>query len=213
MCQHAVIIALMPEVTLLKPQKNGKRVNVYLDGVFSFGIDLDNLVLSHIKIGTILTDEEVEKIVRKAEFQKTLDKLLKFAMLRPRSEKEINDYLKRKKVHESMWKDLFEKLQHFELLDDAKFAKWWVDQRLAFKKISAKVLKLELFKKGIDKEIVNNILEETPIDEEKMARELLDRRAYKWEGLDERTAKQKKFQYLAGKGFDFEVVEKILSED
>lgn len=203
----------MPTVTLLKPQKNGKRVNVYLDGVFGFGIDLDNLVLSHIKIGTELTDGEVQKIVRKAEFQKTLDKLLKFATFRPRSEKEIDDYLKRKKVHESMWEDLFEKLKHLELLDDAKFAKWWVDQRLAFKKISAKVLKLELFRKGIDREIVENVLEETPIDEEKMARELLEKRAYKWDGLSEREAKQKKFQYLAGKGFDYEIVEKILSED
>ena len=203
----------MPEVTLLKPQRNGKRVNVYLDGVFGFGIDLDNLVLSHIKIGTILSDEEVEKIVRKAEFQKTLDKLLKFAMLRPRSEKEIDDYLKRKKVHESMWGDLIEKLQHFELLDDAKFAKWWVDQRLTFKKISGKVLKLELFKKGIDKEIVENVLEVTPIDEEKMARDLLDKRSYRWKGLEPREAKQKKFQYLAGKGFDYEVVEKILADE
>lgn len=203
----------MPEVTLLKPQKNGKRVNVYLDGTFGFGIDLDNLVINHIKIGTVLTDEEVQKIIRKAEFQKTLDKLLRFATLRPRSEREIDEYLKRKKVHESMWEELFEKLKHFELLDDAKFAKWWVDQRLAFKKISGKVLKLELFKKGIDKEIVENVLEETPIDEEKMARELLEKRAYKWAGLPEREARQKKFQYLAGKGFDFEIVEKILSED
>ena len=203
----------MPEVTLLKPQKNEKRVNVYLDGVFGFGIDLDNLVLNHIKIGTILTDEEVQKIIRKAEFQKTLDKLLKFAMLRPRSEKEIDDYLKRKKIHESMWKDLFDKLKHFELLDDAKFAKWWVDQRLSFKKISAKLLKLELLKKGIDRNIIDDVMEVTPIDEEKMARDLLSKRAYKWEGLPEREAKQKKFQYLAGKGFDYEVVEKVISSE
>ncbi len=203
----------MPTVTLLKAQKNGKRVNVYLDGVFGFGIDLDNLVLSHIKIGSELTDEEVQKIVRKAEFQKTLDKLLRFATFRPRSEKEIDEYLKRKKVHESMWGDLFEKLKHFEILDDVKFAKWWVEQRLAFKKISTRVLKLELGKKGIKKDIIEDVLEETPIDEEKMARELLTKRAYKWDKLDPKIAKQKKFQYLAGKGFDWEVVEKVIKKD
>ena len=202
----------MPTVTLLKAQKNGKRVNVYLDGVFGFGIDLDNLVLSHIKIGTELTDEEVKKIVRKAEFQKTLDKLLKFASLRPRSEKEIDDYLKRKKIHESMWKDLFEKLRHFELLDDVAFAKWWVGQRLAFKKISSKVLKFELGRKGIDKNIIEDVLEENPIDEEKMAKELLEKRAYKWDKFDPKVARQKKFQYLAGKGFSWETIDKIMSE-
>ena len=200
----------MPTVTLLKPQKNGKRVNVYLDGVFSFGIDLDNLVLSHIKIGTELTDDEVKKIIRKAEFQKTLDKLLRFTMLRPRSEKEINNYLKRKKVHESLHESLFEKLKHLELLDDVKFAKWWVEQRLAFKKISVKVLKLELGGKGINRNVIDDILEETPIDEEKMARELLEKRAYKWDKMDSKIAKQKKFQYLAGKGFSWDVIEKVV---
>ena len=200
----------MPTVTLLKPQKNGKRVNVYLDGVFSFGIDLDNLVLSNIKIGAELTDDEVKKIVRKAEFQKTLDRLLRFTMIRPRSEKEINDYLKKKKVHESLWKDLFDKLKHFELLDDAKFTKWWVDQRLAFKKISTRVLKLELGSKGISKNIIDDVLEKTPIDEEKMARELLEKRAYKWDNLDPKVVKQKKFQYLAGKGFSWDIIEKVV---
>ena len=49
-----------------------------------------------LKVEQELTEEEVEKIVKKAEFQKTLDKLLKFATLRPRSEKEIKDWLKKK---------------------------------------------------------------------------------------------------------------------
>jgi regulatory protein len=200
----------MPTVTLLKPQKNGKRVNVYLDGEFGFGIDLDNLVTSHIKVGTELSDEEVRKVIRKAEFQKALDKLLRFAMLRPRSEKEIDEYLRRKKVHESLWKDLFEKLRHFELLDDVAFAKWWVGQRLTFKKISAKVLRLELGRKGINRNIIDDVLSQSPIDEEKMARELLEKRAYKWKNLSEKVAKQKKFQYLAGKGFSWEVIEKVV---
>lgn len=197
-------------MTLLKPQKNGKRVNVYLDGVFGFGIDLDNLVMSHIKIGMELTDEEIEKIVRKAEFQKVLDRLIRFASIRPRSEREIGDYLKRKKVHESLFIDLIEKLRHFDLLDDSKFAKWWVDQRLAFKKISLRVLKLELGKKGIDKNTIDDVLANTPIDEEKTAKELLEKRFYKWEKLEPKLAKQKKFQYLASKGFSWEVIEKVV---
>jgi len=203
----------MPTVTLLKPQKNGKRVNVYLDGVFGFGIDLDTLVLNHIKIGTELTDGRSKKIIRKAEFQKTLDKLLRFVTLRPRSQKEIDDYLRRKKVHESLYESLIEKLKHFELLDDAKFAKWWVDQRIAFKKISSRVLKLELGRKGIDKNIIDTVLQENPFDEKKMAKDLLQRRAYKWENLDPKIAKQKKFQYLAGKGFSWEIITELLKSD
>lgn len=200
----------MSTVTLLKPQKNGKSVNVYLDGVFGFGIDLDNLVTSHIKIGTELTDEEVKKIIFKADFQKSLDKVLRFVTVRPRSLKEVKDYFRRKKFDISIHQSLLEKLKHLELLDDTKFAKWWVNQRLAFKKISLRILKLELGKKGIDRNIIDDVLQDSPIDEEKMARELLENKAYKWENFDPKVAKQKKFQYLASKGFSWETIEKIV---
>ena len=81
----------MPIITSIKPQKNNKRVNIYLDNEFGFGLDLENFVKFHLKVDQELTDEQITKIVKDAEFQKILDKLLRFAMLRPRSKKEIND--------------------------------------------------------------------------------------------------------------------------
>lgn len=200
----------MPTITSIKQQKNKDRVNVYLDDEFGFGIDLDNFVLLHLKVDQELTDEEVVEIVKKAEFQKTWEKLLRFAMVRPRSEKEIRDYFRRKKIHESMHEELLEKLKHFELLDDEKFAKWWVDQRIQFKSKSKRVIQMELRQKGISKEIIDSVLEETPMDEEKMAKELLEKKAYKWKNLEPRARRQKISQYLAGKGFSWEVIEKVI---
>jgi len=199
----------MPLITALKSQKNKNRVNVYLDDKFGFGIDLDNFVLLHLKLNQELTQEEVEKIVRKAEFQKTWDKLLRFAMLRPRSEKEIKDYFKRKEVHESMHEELVEKLKHFELLDDLKFAKWWIDQRSNFKPKSKRIIIQELRMKGISGDNIDDAFGETVIDEEKLAKDLVEKKMYKWQGLDERVRKQKISQYLAGKGFGWDVIEKV----
>lgn len=202
----------MPVITSIKQQKNKNRVNVYLDDKFGFGIDLDNFVLLHLKVDQELTTEEIEKVIRKAEFQKTLDKLLRFAMVRPRSEKEIHDYFRRKKVHESMHEELLEKLKHFELIDDEKFAKWWIDQRANFKPKPKRILVQELRIKGIAKEIIDDVLEEEIVDEEKMAKALIERRAYKWKGLEPRISRQKMSQYLAGKGFSWEVIEKVTSK-
>lgn len=203
----------MPTITSIKQQKKKDRVNVYLDDDFGFGIDLDNFVLLHLKVNQELTENEVEEIVRKAEFQKTFDKLLRFAMVRLRSEKEIRDYFRRKKVHESMHDELFEKLRHFELIDDTKFAKWWVDQRANFKPKPKRILIQELRIKGIAKEIIDEVLGDEVVDEEKMARELLEKKAYKWKGLESRIARQKMSQYLAGKGFSWEVIEKVTSKE
>lgn len=199
----------MPTITSIKQQKNKGRVNVYLDDKFGFGIDLDNFVLLHLKVDQELTEKEIEDIVKKAEYQKTLDKLLRFAMVRSRSEKEVTDYFKRKKVHESMHDKLLEKLRHLELLDDAKFAKWWIDQRIQFKNKSKRVIQIELRQKGIGKEIIDKAFTETVIDEEKMAKELMKKKAYKWENLEPREARQKISQYLAGKGFSWDLIEKV----
>jgi regulatory protein len=200
----------MPIITSIKQQKNKNRVNVYLDDKFGFGIDLDNFVLLHLKIDQELTEEEIEKIVKKAEFQKTLDKLLRFAMVRPRSEREITDYFRRKKVHESMHEKLLEKLEHLELINDAKFAKWWIDQRANFKPKPKRILIQELRIKGIDKEIIDEVLGEEVVDEEKMAKDLLEKKAYKWKNLPAWEVRQKMSQYLAGKGFDWDVIQKVV---
>jgi regulatory protein len=200
----------MPVITQIKPQKRKARVNVYLDGKFSFGIDLDNFVKLGLKIGRELTDSEVVKIVKKAEFQKTLDKLLRFATLRSRSKKEVDDWLRRKKVHKSICKSLFDRLKHFNLIDDEAFATWWVGQRMRFKPKPKKILKQELLLKGIDKEIIRKVLEETRVDEVKVARKLLQKNVYKWERYKKAVKRQKAGQYLLRKGFSWDNVKKAL---
>lgn len=199
----------MPTITSIKQQKNKNRVNVYLDDVFGFGIDLDNFALLNLRVNAELSQDEIEKIVKKAEFQKTLEKLYRFAMVRPRSQKEVKDYFKRKEVHESIQEELIDKLKHLDLLDDLKFAKWWIDQRIQFKKKSKRIIIQELRQKGINQNDIDDAFGDTVIDEEKMARELLAKKIYKWKDLEPREQKQKMSQYLAGKGFSWDVIEKV----
>ena len=66
----------MPVITSIKPQRNKKRSNIYLDGKFGFGLDLDNFVKLGLKVEQELSDKEIAGIVKEAEFQKILEKLL-----------------------------------------------------------------------------------------------------------------------------------------
>jgi len=200
----------MPVITSIKPQKNNKRLNIYIDNKFAFGLDLDNFVKFHLKVDQELDEKQINKIIKEAEFKKILDKLLNFATLRPRSEKEIKDYLKRKKSPESITEELFKRLNNLELIDDTEFARWWVEQRQSFSPKTKRVLSNELRIKGIDREIIKEILEETEIDEEKIAKELIIKKMYKWEKLDDKIRRQKITQYLAGRGFDWNTIGKVV---
>src|SRR3989344_2766637 len=88
----------MAVITSIKPQRNGKRVNIYLDGKFGFGIDLENFIGLGLKVEQELTEDQLTQIIDKAEFTKVLNNLLNFATLRPRSTKELKDWLRRKKL-------------------------------------------------------------------------------------------------------------------
>jgi regulatory protein len=113
----------------------------------------------------------------------------------------------------SLHTDLFNRLKHLDLINDLEFAKWWVEQRQTFRPKSKRVLRGELRIKGIEKEIIKKVLEEQKIDEEKIARQLLEKKSYKWRNLSSREAQQKKTQYLMGKGFSWEVVKKAVGDE
>ncbi len=200
----------MPVITSIKAQKSQKRVNIYIDNAFAFGLDLENFMRLQLKVDQELSQEEINEIIKKGEFQKCLDKVINFAMVRPRSEREIRDYYRRKKTPESIQEEIINRLKKLELLDDIKFAQWWVRQRLEFKNKSKKDITFELRQKGIDSNTIKNTLDDSEVDEVKIAKELITKKLYRWKKYDEKEKKQKISQYLAGKGFGWNVVNDVL---
>lgn len=201
----------MPIITSIKSQKNQKRVNINLDGSFGFGLDLENFMKLQLKVNQELTQEEINEIIKKGELQKSFDKTLRFVMTRPRSLKEVKDYFRRKEVDNSLHKNILDRLEKLQLLDDQKFARWWVDQRLQFKHKSKKDITFELRQKGIDTNTIKNVLDDSEMDELKIAKELISKKEYKWKRYDEDKRKQKVTQYLVGKGFSWDVIGQVLN--
>lgn len=202
----------MSIITSIKPQKNKKRVNIYLDDKFAFGLDLESLITLNLKEDTELSEEEIVKIVRKAEFQKVYDKMLRFASLRPRSKKEYELWLRKHKVHTSLHKSLFNKLKRLGFLDDEKFAVWWIEQRTSFRPRGVRALRSELGQKGINRELADQLISElvNRDKEEEMAKKLIGKKKYRWEKLEPFMARRKASAFLARKGFSWEVIKRVL---
>lgn len=202
----------MPQISAIKPQKNKKRVNIYLDGKFGFGLDLETYVKMGLKVGRNYSSEEIARIVKEGEFQKTLNKLFRFVTLRPRSKKEVEDWFKKRKVHESIRKSLFNKLRHLDLIGDEKFAEWWVEQRMSFRPRGKRMLESELLSKGVEREIIKKVLNNIDIDEVEIARKLLEEKGYRWKKLDESKAREKMSSFLARKGFEWGIIKGVIND-
>ena len=202
----------MPVVTGIKPQKNKNKVNIYLDGKFAFGLDLENFVKYGLKVEQELSEEDLEKIVKKAEFQKVYDKILRFASIRPRSEKEYIFWLKKHRVSKSLHEELFNRLKHLDFLNDKKFSVWWVEQRENFRPKSKRILFQELRIKGIVKEIIDEVLKEAHVDEVSAAKRMLEKKIYMWKNLRGFEKRVKMGNYLGRKGYSWDTVRKVVGD-
>ena len=69
---------------------------------------------------------------------------------------------------------------------------------------------MELRMKGIKKEVIDQVLSNIKVDEEKVARELLNKKSYKWKNLPKREARAKMSAFLARKGFTWEVIRRVV---
>ncbi len=130
---------------------------------------------------------------------KNWDKLLKFTSLRPRSGKEITGWLFKKKVGSQKQQEYLTRLKELDLIDDERFAFWWVEERRIFRPRSKRHLAWELQQKGIAKEIIKEALEN--VDEVQAAQKLIVKRVF--------ASRQKLQEYLARKGFDWEAIKKV----
>jgi regulatory protein len=213
----------MPKITLIEPQKKkSERVNVFIDGQFAFGLSLELVYEKKLAIGQVLNEQQIIDLVQADQVEKLTNKSLRFLSFRPRSEKEIRDNLllaeKRKRkeekseiegsLYEKSVGKVIEKLKRLDQVDDLEFARWWVEQRSRFNPKGAPIIKAELFKKGVDKEIINEVLNKER--EEELALKFLEKKKQFLKRMDEGEFKTKMTQVLVRRGFTWEVAKKAV---
>ncbi len=196
------------EITEIKVQKRKMdRVNVYLDGEYGFSLAMG--VAASLKRGDILSEEEIRELQSRDAVQKAYDRALDYLAYRPRSSAELRRYLRKKQVSTEVGEAVLERLSAAGLLDDGAFARYWVENRETFKPRGRRALRHELRQKGIDDELIAEVLSE--IDEEESAYRAAVSQAQRYDHLDDRVFRQKMYGFLRRRGFGYEVVRETVS--
>jgi regulatory protein len=214
----------MPKITSVKPQKkNPRRFNIFLDGQFGFGADEDLVVDHRLVVGKIIESGELEEILFDGEVGKLMERVYGLSNIRMRSEKEIRNYLKtlsfkrkvkgEEEISPIVIESTIDKAINKGLINDLEFAKAWVESRS--KKKGPQIIKRELFQKGIDREIIEEVISEqvTGYSQERTAEKLLERKERIWKNLPILEFKKKALDFLIRRGFEYslskDVVEKL----
>src|SRR5581483_3810548 len=212
------------KITLVELQKkNNKRFNIYLNGQFAFGADEDLIVERRLVVGKEINPQELEKILFEAEVGKLMMRMYLLFNVRPRSEKEIREYLKnlsfkrkvkdQEEISEVVIESLVEKLKQKELINDLVFAKAWMESRRNSKKKGKNIIKAELYQKGIDREIVEEVFSEQLTDdsEQQLAKEALEKKMRIWKNLPDQEFKKKATEFLVRRGFEYSLAKDVVN--
>jgi len=198
-------------VTSIRPQKKRKRFNIYLDGEFAFGVSDKILVKAGLAVNGRISEKEIEKLKKQDQQGGLYDQALRFLSYRPRSEKEVRDYLQKKGGPIGTTEGIISELKRQDLIDDRAFTEWWLEQRKTFRPRGKFALMMELKQKGIDEELIKDALERL-IDEASLVKRLIEKRAKNYKNLDQRSFRRKMIGFLARRGFNWPIIQKVLEE-
>ena len=150
---------------------------------------------------------EITENVERARAQ-----LLRLLKTRPRSKYEAQTRLRQKGFSLSVIEQVIEMAEASGLLDDEAFAKLWIEGRSLTKPKGRRALEHELREKGIDREIIAKLLNESLVDEYATARQLVKERLGRYPQVSSEDRHRKLVGFLRRRGFSFDLINKVLKE-
>jgi len=130
---------------------------------------------------------------------------LRFVNYRMRTRKELVRKLSTRGWPDRVIQAVVTRLEELEMVDDARFARLWIDERMRNKPMGQSLLRRELKSKGIDETIIHAAMEQwSGQDQEKeRAGEILRRQSHRYARLDRKTAERRMIAFLARRGFGY----------
>ena len=187
------------------------RVNVFLDGVFAFG--LPALEAARLKVGQFLGDADIAQLHALDDEQKAYDRAVRFLGYRPRSQAEVRRNLAQAEIDETVIERVIIRLARQGYLDDAEFARYWVENREQFRPRGARALRQELRGKGLESTVIEVAVGD--LDEAASADEAARPRALRLAALaqtDPQAFRHKLSDFLLRRGFAYSIVREVVAQ-
>lgn len=213
------------KITAISAQaRNPDRVNISVDGVYRFSLDVFQLAELGLRNGNEYTEEELRELEVESQFGKLYARALEYTMVRPHSVKEVRDYLWRKTritkyksrsgeikeragVSQAVADRVLERLVEKGYVNDESFARYWAENRHQRKGASQRKLAAELQAKGVAREVIEQAVTEAGRSDSDELQKIIAKKASRYDDP------QKLTQYLARQGFRYDDIARALGRD
>lgn len=137
-----------------------------------------------------------------------------------KSRYELDQSMKRRSVEEVDRQQVLEELEAQGFVDDLRFARAWLHDRDLFAPRGKLLLRQELLKKGIEKDIIQTVLteradnaeseEEDQVDEVTLGKQLVRGKERYYSNLTPEVRMRRVMGLLQRRGFSYDVIRRIL---
>lgn len=189
----------MKVTAITRQVKNPERVSISVDGKYCFSLSIDQLLYEQLKKGDEVSDDRVKQLKELSTNEKLRLKVMAWALLRPRSELELRQYIRRLRMKDRTIGDLqwvIDSMVNRRFVDDRAFAEWWVG-RTSRQSKSVSELRSELMSKGINRSLIQSVLHDRNDDT------LLTELIYKLASRPKYQDRTRLVRYLQTKGFSY----------
>jgi regulatory protein len=196
------------KITKISQQvKRASRYSVFVDEKYAFSLSETALLNSKIASGQTLTQPQLDDFKRLSADDKVYGLALRYVAMRPHSTWEVKFYLERKQSPAPLIEQITNKLTDLGLLDDVKYAEMFVANRRLLRPTSRRKLALELRKKRLPDEAIEQALGHESDDEASALQSVITQKRRQTKYQDD----LKLMQYLARQGFSYADIKRALS--
>ena len=193
-------------ITAIEPRRKGLSA-LFIDGELAFKLDTETLLAYRFDVGREITDEQLREVVDASDLKRCKDKAMWLLSYRDYSRKELFDKLK-KGFGEDAAEASVTRCEELGLLDDGRFARRYSADLFHLKHLSKNGVRQKLLQKGVDRDLIDEVLEEFDVDEEKQVKEIIERKYART--LSDEKGRRRAFAALQRMGYSYSVIKSAM---
>ncbi len=193
-------------------KKNLNRFNIYINEEFAFGLDEEIVYKYNLKKDKVLDKDIIEKMLVEDDYINAFKYSMNYLSYRARTKKEVTDKLESKDYSQQSIEKVISKLVDYGYINDKEYAKTYTYEKFKNKKLAGYRIKRELYFKGIDQDIIDDVVKIDSEDEYNSALELAKKRISSYKKDDYNKKYRKLSSYLARRGYNFSIINDVIKE-
>ena len=200
------------EITAAEPRRKG-LIQLYLDGEPAVKVDRETFLISGLGLGDQLDDEELHQLIQASDARRAKEKALYLLEHRNHSKKELTEKIARTAASREAAQAAADQMEELGLIDDQAFGRNLAKELFQKKGYGARRVKHELRLKGIDEELIGELLEEFGGEEQAVEniRRILEKKYAGWR--EDEKLKRRAYGALQRYGYSYEEIREGMRAD